>query len=65
MFSERWYDSRLFSCGAYIVGSNSLEGQLVNSRVPEIVIYLRTHLRMSFQRTALMGHVPFSSAGPL
>ena len=28
----------------------SLEGQLVNSRPPEVAIYLRTYLRASFHR---------------
>ena len=32
---ERWFDSSLFSCH-FIVGSESLEGQLVNSRAPFI-----------------------------
>ena len=36
------YDSRLFSC-PLIIGSDSLEGQLVKSRVPEIAI-LVTHV---------------------
>ena len=48
--SERWYDSRLLRrCWRC-----SLEGELVNSRAPEIAIYLRTYLRASFQRKALL-----------
>ena len=41
-FSERWYDSRLFSC-RFIVGGDSLEGQLVNSWAPEIEFFF-THV---------------------
>ena len=44
-FSERWFDSELFSC-RFIVGGESLEGQLVNSREPKVAIYLYTHVFM-------------------
>ena len=48
----RCYDSRLFSC-RFTIGSDSLEGQLVKSRVPQIAIYLCTYLCMFFHRSAV------------
>ena len=36
----------------FIIGCDSLEGQLVNSRVPEIVIYLRKYLHASFHHSS-------------
>ena len=36
----------------FIIGCDSLEGQLVNSRVPEIAIYLRKYLHASFHRSS-------------
>ena len=45
-FSEKLFDSSLFSC-RFIVGGESLEGQLVNSRGPEIVTYLHVSFRRS------------------
>jgi len=36
----------------YLSGVTSIDGQLVNSRAPDIAIYLRTYLRM-YLRTAL------------
>ena len=59
--SERWYDSRLFSCDA--VCGDSLEGKLVNPRAPEIVIILRMYLRMSFQYKVLLHTFSISSSG--
>ena len=47
VFSERGFDSSLFSCRFML----SLEGQLVNSQAPEIAIYLCTYLRTSFHRS--------------
>ena len=52
VLSERWYDFRLFSCN-FIVGSESLEGQLVNSREPEITISLCMYLCMSFHQSSV------------
>ena len=43
-FSERW----LLSC-CFTFNSDSLEGQLVNSRVPKMAIYL--HMRSSLTPT--------------
>ena len=37
----------------FIIGCDSLEGQLVNSRVPEIVIYLRKYLHASFHHSSV------------
>ena len=54
-FQERWFDSSLFSF-RFIVGSESLEGQLVNSQAPEIAIYLRTYLHASFHCSSLFVH---------
>ena len=34
-------------------GVTSLEGELVNSRMPEIAIYLRMYLRASFHRSGV------------
>ena len=65
-----FYDSRLFSC-CFTVGGDLLEGQLVNSLVPQIVIYLhiysaRTRVLSSrtwWRKTAYV-HVLCSSTGP-
>ena len=54
-FQERCFDSSLFSF-RFIVGSESLEGQLVNSQTHEIAIYLRTYLHASFHRSSLFVH---------
>ena len=45
-FQKDGFDSSLFSC-RFIVGGESLEGQLVNFRVPEIAIaiYSRMYIR--------------------
>ena len=51
-FIKRWYDSRLFSCHL-IVGSDPLEGELVNPREPGIAIYLHMYLRASFHRSGV------------
>ena len=51
-FSERWYDSRLFSCH-FIVDGDPLEGQLVNSRVPGIAIYLCMYLHASVHHSGV------------
>ena len=39
--SQKWCDSRLFGCRSLLAVSQ----EKVNSRAPEIVIYLRTYLR--------------------
>ena len=51
LFSDGLTRSSLFSC-RFIVGGESLE-QLVNSRAPELAIYLRTYLRASFHRSGV------------
>ena len=51
-FSEGRYDSRLFSY-RFTVGGDPQEGQLVNSRAPELAIYLRTYLCASFHRSGV------------
>ena len=48
--SERWYDTRLFSC-CFIV--DSLEGQLVNSWVAKIAICWHMYLRVSFHCSSI------------
>ena len=51
LFSDGLTRSSLFSC-RFIVGGESLE-QLVNSRAPELAIYLCTYLRASFHRSGV------------
>ena len=48
--SERWYDTRLFSCCLIV---DSLEGQLVNSWVAKIAICWHVYLRVSFHCSSI------------
>ena len=55
---SRLYDSRLFSCH-FIGGGDSIEGQLVNFQVPEIVIALHMYLCASFHCSDLQMYSAF------
>ena len=51
-FSMHFQKDSMTPGRCFIISCDWLEGQLVNSRVPEIVIYLRKYLHASFHHSS-------------